>query len=217
MSHGLLLERHMTLSTARKAQPSPKRCKSEKAAQAAIAGLDFLVRNQCADVLSADHGRFPIEYDCLNNHVVALTGNWTTAIATEALLAGYRFTGNKPYLAAASKAVEYLKSLQEFSPMHPRLQGVFREETPQTSHAMPRDSLTAAWALLDWSQETHDNLALKRVEFFADWFINVAMEQGVPLLALSIRYQRIHSGMDGFISERRSVLLLSTLPHHRQG
>jgi len=150
------------------------------AADAAIAGLDFFVRNQCKNDLSADNGRFPIEYDCLQNQVVALTGNWTTAIAIEAFLAGYRFTGNKSYIEAAGNAIGYLKTLQEFSPMYPRLRGAFREETPQTSYAMPRDSLTAAWAMLDWSQETGDDTARQRAEMFADWFIEVAMEKGYP-------------------------------------
>ena len=161
-------------------QTFKKKSKSVIAADAAIAGLDFLVRNQCKDDLSADKGRFPIEYDCAQNQVVALTGNWTTAIAVEALLAGHQFTGNKSYLEAAKNAIGYIKSLQAFSPMYPRLRGVFREETPQTSYAMPRDSLTAAWAMLDWSQETGDDLARQSAEMFADWFIEVAMEKGYP-------------------------------------
>jgi len=151
-----------------------------RAAEAAIAGLDFLVRNQYKNNLSADCGRFPIVYDCAKHQTVALTGNWTTAITVEALLAGYRFSGNALYRETAGHAVNYLKTLQELGPMYPRVRGAFREETPQTPLAYPRDSLTAAWSLLDWSQEAGDENARQRAELFGDWFIEVVMEQGYP-------------------------------------
>lgn len=152
----------------------------EKAKNAAVQGLMFLAGNQCADVESADCGRFPIVYDCDASKSVGLTGNWTTAIALEALLSGYNFTGEKIFLETARRAAIYLKSLQELTNFHPRLRGVFREETPQSRLAFPRDALTAAWALTDWAQLTEDDNALQRAKIFAEWFMNIGMENNVP-------------------------------------
>lgn len=153
---------------------------AEKARLAAIRGLDFIVRHQQTDPLCANFGRFPAEYICTDNSYTHFTGNWMTAIAVEALLAGYQFTANEEYRQAAGYGVVYLKSLQEFAPMYGRLCGVFREDTPQTPYAYPRDATTAAWALMDWSDVTEEADAFERAVAYADWFVNVGLEPGYP-------------------------------------
>ncbi len=152
----------------------------QQAKEAAIAGLDFLVRNQCTDDMSADYGRFPFTYDCAGGATKVYTTSWTTGTCVDALLAGHRFTANEAYLDAAGRAAGYLKSLQQFCPLTPRVSGAMCENTPQSRMSHPRDGLTGAWGLLDYSQATGDDDAFKRVELHAEWFINIAMELGYP-------------------------------------
>lgn len=152
----------------------------ERALAAARAGLDFLVRHQVADAQSADHGRFPFCYELATHRVIARSTNWTTGIAIEAMLAGYGAFGDEDYRKAAGRAVSYLRSLQDLSTLSPRVTSVFREVTPQSGMAHPRDALTAAWALLDWSALTGDADALWRARTYAEWFIAVGMEKGYP-------------------------------------
>ncbi len=151
-----------------------------KAREAALRGLDFYVRNQILDRDSADFGRFPYIYDCNENKVITRTTNWTTGVVVSSLLAGYNATGKKAYLDTAANGVSYLKSLQEFSPLTPRVQGVFHEATPQTDNAHPRDALTAAWALLDYSVVTSDSDARRRAELYGEWFTETGLEHGYP-------------------------------------
>jgi len=152
----------------------------ELAEEAVRRGLDFFVRNQIRDTQSADHGRFPYVYDCETNAPVNLTTNWTTGVVVSALLAGYRHTGDKAYLEAAGRGCEYIKSLQEFAPEHAPLQGVFHEVTPQSDKAHPRDALTAAWALLDYSLIVDDQVGIERAKIYADWFVETGCEKGFP-------------------------------------
>ena len=151
-----------------------------RAKDAAIAGLDFLVRNQNRDDMSADFGRFPFVFDCAAGKTTVGTTSWTTGTCTDALLAGYRFTGNDEYLDAAKRAVAYIKSLQYFCPLNPRVVGAMCENTPQSRGSHPRDGLTAAWGMLDWSQETDDTDAFERAKLFAEWFMSEAMAKGYP-------------------------------------
>ncbi len=150
------------------------------ALDSARAGLDFLVRQQVSTGDSADMGRFPFTYDCSANRILTLSTNWTTGIGIAALLAGYRAFSDERYLQAAGRAVRYLFSIQSFSPFSRRVRGVFREVTGQSSMAHPRDALTAAWALADWSQIAGDQEAFDRARIYADWFVEVGMERGYP-------------------------------------
>ncbi|HEX7120728.1 MAG TPA: hypothetical protein VF178_00055, partial [Gemmatimonadaceae bacterium] len=152
----------------------------EQALVAARAGLDFLVRHQVTNAQSADHGRFPFCYDRSTGRVVTLSTNWTTGIAIDALLAGFAAFGDSRYRDAAGRAVAYLRSLQTMGPASSRVAGVFREVTPQSGMAHPRDALTAAWALLDWSILTGDADAFARARTYADWFVTTGMEKGYP-------------------------------------
>ena len=147
---------------------------------AALNGLDFFVRNQITTEGSADEGRFPYVYDCSQNKIITMTTNWTTGVTVSALLSGYKYTGNEKYLTAAGKACKYIKSLQNFDPALPRVNGVFREVTPQSDNAHPRDALTAAWALLDYSLLVKDKDGINRAEIYGEWFTKVALEKGYP-------------------------------------
>lgn len=150
-------------------------------AAAARAGLDFFVRNQCADPHSADHGRFPFIYDCRRHHVKEWTTGWITGVVVEAMLAGHQRFGEPAYLKAAQRAVAYLSALQEFSPtITAPMYGAFREETPQSIWMHPRDSLTVAWALLDYAQVTGNHECYQRAVLFGDWFVKHAILDGYP-------------------------------------
>lgn len=109
-----------------------------------------------------------------------MTTNWTTGVTVSALLSGYKYTGDKKYLDAAGKACKYIKSLQDFNPGTPRVNGVFHEATPQSPNAHPRDALTAAWALLDHSILVEDSDGIERAKIYGDWFAKVALEKGYP-------------------------------------
>ncbi len=150
------------------------------AEEAALKGLDFFVRNQVRDEASADYGRFPYAYDCEAQKPISLTTNWTTAVGVSSLLIGYEATGNENYIEAAGAACSYIKSLQEFAPEHAGLRGAFHEETPQTPFAHPRDALTAAWALLDYSKTTGDQSGIDRATAFGDWYVETACSEGYP-------------------------------------
>jgi hypothetical protein len=152
----------------------------KQALSAALNGLDFLVRHQITDQQNANFGRFVCRYDFTTHQVLAYTDNWTTAVCIEAMLAGHKFTGKQIYFDAAQRAIDYIVSLQFFDPSNKRMHGVIREKTPQTRWAHPRDALTAAWAMLDWSQYAGQKEYFEHSILFAGWFIDVAMEKGYP-------------------------------------
>ncbi|NLF29351.1 MAG: hypothetical protein GX591_00525 [Planctomycetes bacterium] len=155
--------------------------KQQQAVKAALAGLDWMVRNQCMGDLDGNHGRLPELYDCRTHRVMQWTTNWTSGVGVEALLAGYLYSGNRLYLESAAMTVEFIKTLQIVSDRVPRrIYGAIRECIPQTDYAHPRDALTAAWALLDYGRCAGDEDAVERAGLFADWFSTVAMEQGYP-------------------------------------
>jgi rhamnogalacturonyl hydrolase YesR len=154
---------------------------TQQALKSAIRGLDFFVRNQITNETTADCGRFTYVYDCDKHEIVTMTTNWTTGVVTSALLVGYNHTGNEKYLAAAKRACSYIKSLQDFCPLTPQLNGVFHESTPQTAMAHPRDALTAAWALLDCSLKTGDTNGIERAKLYGEWFLKIALKDGYPL------------------------------------
>ncbi len=184
------------------------------AAEAARRGLDFLVRTQVKDEGSADHGRFTFIYDCEQDRTLTLTTNWTTAVGIEAMLMGYRFFGSESYLDAARRAVAYIYSLQEFSPMRPRVSGAFHEETPQSRTFHPRDALTAAWALWDWAELMEDAEARERAIRYADWFVASSLDGGYPRWTVGFDgfdvaprwYGSFHSGSAAFMARLYTVL-----------
>jgi hypothetical protein len=150
----------------------------DEAVARALAGADFLVRHQVREEKSAERGRFPMIYDCAQHRMLRLSTNWTTGVAMQACLQAWRVSKDQKYLDAAGLGADYLRSLQEFSPTHPRLRGVFHEISPQSELACPRDATTAAWARADWYQESGDKEALERSRLFAEWFLTVGTERG---------------------------------------
>jgi rhamnogalacturonyl hydrolase YesR len=155
--------------------------KADAAVNSALRGLDFFVRSQINDPNSGDAGRFPYVYDCAASKITTLTTNWTTGVTVSALLSGYKLTGSEEYLTAAGKACRFIKSLQDFNPRNPQTIGLFHENCPQTEWAHPRDALTAAWALLDYSLAIKDEDGIERAKAYANWFIDVALKKGYPL------------------------------------
>ena len=159
----------------------------EDITKAAYSCLDFYVRNQVTKKMydncgggSADCGRFCCKYDHKKNIVGSLTICWETSVLIEAMLMGYAFSGEQKYFDAAKLAVDYLKSLQNFHPAKERVYGVFCEMTPQSTFAHPRDTVTTAWAMLDWYEQTGDTDSFLRVKYFADWYVNIGLELGYP-------------------------------------
>lgn len=175
-----------TLKTVSDAAAGGQLSVRDQAIRAAAAGLDFLLRHQVRNGDSADSGRFPFIYDCEKQQITCLTTNWTTGIGISALLAGFAAFGNEAYRDAAGRAVNYLRSLQQLDAADSRVCGVFREVTPQSGMAHPRDALTAAWAMADWSQFRGDEDALNRAKIYANWFVRVGLEKGYPYWTVRI-------------------------------
>lgn len=181
--------------------------------EAARRGLNFLVRHQMTDFGSAEHGRFAFIYRFASGKIDSYTTNWTTGVAVEAMLLGYQVFRDERYLEAARRGVGYIRSLQEFSPLSPRVVGTFHEETPQSKVFHPRDALTAAWALLDWSEVTGDSEARQRAVFYADWLIREGMDAGYPRWTVSYEtfdadprwYGSFHSGSAFFFARMHAV------------
>lgn len=159
---------------------APTTFTQQQALESAELGLDFLLRHQIKDGNLADSGRFAYIYDTHDSSVKRYSTNWTTGIAVEALLSAHKLLGKPEYLEALKRAVSYLRALQNFSPFTRRVHGVFRETTPQSGMAHTRDALTAAWALLDWSQYQGDKLAFAAANAYAEWFVDIGMENGYP-------------------------------------
>lgn len=185
----------------------------EQCRDAARRGLDFLVRHQITDRGSGDHGRFAYIFRRSAGRVESYTTNWVTGVAVEAMLLGYQIFHDSRYLDAARRGVSYIRSLQEFSALHPRLMGTFHENTPQTEFFHPRDALTAAWALLDWSEVTGDSEARDRAILYAEWFIREGMDGGYPRWTVSFQtfeaeprwYGSFHSGSAFFFARLFAV------------
>ena len=209
----VLIRKLAVFMTSHPLSPSPGAGQLERAREAALRGLEFLIRHQETFEGSAEHGRFAFVYDCQDNKVISRTTNWTTGVAIEAMLSGYGVFGDERYLEAAGRGVRYLASLQEFGPLRPKLAGAFHEETPQTPWLHPRDALTAAWALLDWAEVTKDSEAHFRARAYADWMIAHGMDGGYPRWTASFEtldaaprwYGSFHSGGAFFFARMYSV------------
>lgn len=184
-----------------------------KALDAARRGLDYMVRNQATSLASADHGRFAYIFNTKEQRALSYTTNWITGVGVATMLMGYEVFKDERYLQCAGRAVDYLRSLQEFSPTLPRFYGTFHEDTPQTDRFHPRDAITAAWALLDWSAVTSEQDALTRARIYADWLIENGQDGGYPRWTVSYKtfdcaprwYGSFHSGTAFFYARLYAV------------
>jgi len=152
---------------------------NERFLEAAIRVADWCVTNQVTRRDSGDRGRF-VRWLRVADGASRLSTNWTTGTTLIGLLAAHERTNDEKYLESARLAAGYLKSLQVLDTRTPHAFGVFREETPQTGQAHPRDALTAAWALLALHQVEPDQELLDRALIFADWFTKFALRTGYP-------------------------------------
>ncbi|MFC1452638.1 hypothetical protein ACFLSJ_04755 [Verrucomicrobiota bacterium] len=143
----------------------------------AAAGLeavaDWAVRNQVRHAWprwDANAGRFPYHV-YLPTDDTFLSTSWNTARTAQGLLSAYRVLGNAEYLTAAERALEYVKSLQVFSPEHGCAAGAFIEETPLGDHVGARDGMECAQALLAHHVATRNKTSLVRAGAFLDWLM----------------------------------------------
>lgn len=184
-----------------------------RALEAARSGLDFMVRHQETSMVNANHGRFAFVYRCNEDKIDLQTTNWITGILVDSLLLGHQVFGDKSYLEAARRGVSYLRSLQDFNPRDSRFFGTFHEDMPQSNFFHPRDALTAAWALLDWSIMTGCQDAAYRARAYADWLICYGMDGGYPRWTVSFEtfeadprwYGSFHSGSAFFFARLYTV------------
>lgn len=154
--------------------------------EAAILTADWLINNQLVDELDANRGRVLAFVDKTSGRY-RYTGSWNTGIAILALLAVHSVTGEAKYLEAATLAGDYVKSLQSLNASQPLLFGTFRELTPQTTWAHPRDAVSAAWGLLGLHRVTGDEDCLRRAELLADWYLQCAMAKGYPAWTFGLK------------------------------
>lgn len=110
-----------------------------------------------------------------------LTSGWRTGIMCMAMLTLYRRTSNERYLQGAEAAGHYIMSLQILDSRQKEFFGAFREHTPQSDEFCPRDSTSAAWALIHLYNETQNKKYLDRAELFGQWQLNHGMLNGWPL------------------------------------
>jgi len=160
----------------------------QKYLEAAILAADWLVNNQVKDQLDANRGRV-LEIVDRPSGRYGHSRNWVTGLGVLALLAVHSATNEAKYLEAARLAGDYIKSLHFLDTSVPLFYGAFREITPQTSWAHPRDAVSAAWGLLGLYHATADEEYLQRAERFADWYLTRAMTTGYPAWTAGIRKQ----------------------------
>ena len=144
---------------------------------------EWILRNQVKERIDANRGRGIRFYDHKTKEMT-LTGNWATGIQCMALLALHKRTGDEKYLEAAERAGRYIMSMQILDGRDQRYFGAIREVTPQSAEILPRDSTTAAWALLWLHNATNNPIYLDRANLFGKWHMRFAMYNQWPVWAL---------------------------------
>lgn len=97
--------------------------------------------------------------------------NWNMAFGSMGLLAASKAFNSARYEMAASRMINYLKTLQIFDPFHPDDYGAIRERTPQTPWCYTRDALSTAWAFLEFYRHTGDEEYLERARLWGEWYL----------------------------------------------
>lgn len=134
---------------------------------------------------SANTGRFPYHVHLPTNDHFWST-SWNTARMVQGLLSAYLVLKNPEHLFAAECGLEYVKSIQFFSPEAPESHGIFLAETPLSDHAGTRDGIECTQALLAHYLVSKDQVSLLRARAFLDRFV-ADMENGTwPEMPLSL-------------------------------
>lgn len=108
--------------------------------------------------------------------------NWNLAFASMGLCAAADAFGDKRYEQAARDMMNYLRTLQIFSPFLPEHYGAIREMSPQTPWCYTRDALSGAWGFLEFYRRTGEQEYLERAKLWAEWFLRHGMDDsGWPL------------------------------------
>jgi hypothetical protein len=141
----------------------------------ALLAADWYVNSQIINhkpYWDANHGRFVYNYH-LGKKVRVSGIDWTQGRGIMVLMAAYRLTRRKDYLAAAQHAVSYLRALQIDDPALPYC-GAFAEEIPQSDYCYPRDGSEAAAGYLHVYHETGEPDLLRRARLFGTWMLSVS-------------------------------------------
>ena len=137
-----------------------------------VVAADWAARNQIRHhwpVWNANTGRFPYHVHLHTDaHFWSLA--WNTSRMAQGLLSAWRILGKKEDLTSIEIAVEYVKSLQYFSPEKPELAGLFIAETPLSDYISMRDSIECAQALVAHYAATKNEISFLRAKRFFDNF-----------------------------------------------
>ena len=136
---------------------------------------------------NANAGRFPYHV-YLPTDDFFWSNSWNTSRTVQGLLAAWRRTGESAYLDTANRGLEYVKSLQVFTPEYPRACGAFIEETPQGDHVGIRDGVECAQAFMAHFFATGNRVSLLRAGAYLDWFHKTAQRPNGKLKHLGIIY-----------------------------
>lgn len=148
---------------------------------------DWYVNNQLnPDPHTAVAGEI-ISYRAKNDPGIYLACQWHLAFAVMGMLSAGKVFQDEKYLNAADKMMQYLKTLQVFDPFVPDFYGAIRESNPQLGTFYVRDSLSAAWAFVEYYEVTGKEEFLQRAILWAKWFLKYGMDEtGWPLWGYDI-------------------------------
>jgi lantibiotic modifying enzyme len=137
----------------------------------ALKAADWFVNHMIREekpVNDANHGRVMYNYHVPSKLFCPGIG-WSNGRAIMVLLAAHNVTKNPKYRETAITAAEYIKTIQVLDRRKPYF-GIFREETPQSTYAYPRDSTEVADALIQLYRNTGDREYLYRARLFFDFY-----------------------------------------------
>ena len=116
-----------------------------------------------------------------------LACQWHLAFALMGMLSAAKVFQDQKYQDAADRMARYLRTLQVFDPFLTDFYGAIREANPQLGTFFVRDSLSAAWAFLEYYEATGKEEFLQRAILWAKWFLAHGMDEtGWPLWGYEI-------------------------------
>lgn len=125
-------------------------------------------------------GIFVFIYDEAKSKII--TGpQWVGTFCSLASYASYETFQEKKYLETALLGARYIQSLQIFDPSNQENYGAFREYAPLTKWCYVRDSVSAAWGMAHFYQETKEKRFLTSALYFYDWLLRKGLDKyGYP-------------------------------------